>query len=151
MKTIIKTIKTITAVLMILAGLTVLFIIDNANDLMTLLTLAVIMVTGVVGGIVILVTTYPELADLSEFEENSTILNDYEREIAELREQNLLLLDRYITFKSIIKASKAIDDKNMKIYPNIYHLIYEEDLVCGKNTVKEDSLEQLNRFKEIYN
>ena len=152
MKTFIKTIKTITAVLMILAGLTVLFIIDNANDLMSLLTLAVIMVTGIVGGIAILVTTYPELTDLSEFDgDNNSIFEEYERELAELREHNLLLIDRYITFKEIIKSSKAIDDKNKENYPNLYYIFYEEDLVCGKNTVKEGSLEQLNRFKEIYN
>ena len=152
MKTFIKTIKTITAVLMILAGLTVLFIIDNANDLMSLLTLAVIMVTGIVGGIAILVTTYPELTDLSEFDgDNNSIFEEYERELAELREHNLLLIDRYITFKEIIKSSKAIDDKNKENYPNLYYIFYEEDLVCRKNTVKEGSLEQLNRFKEVYN
>ena len=140
MKTFIKTIKTITAVLMILAGLTVLFIIDNANDLMSLLTLAVIMVTGVVGGIAILVTTYPELIDLSEFEENSTILNDYEREIEELREHNLLLITRYSTFKSLLVSSNAINDSNKENYPNLYYLLYEEDLVSGENTIKESSL-----------
>ena len=141
MKTFIKTIKTITAVLMILAGLTVLFIIDNANDLMSLLTLAVIMVTGVVGGIAILVTTYPELIDLSEFEENSTILNDYEREIAELREHNLLLITRYSTFKSLLVSSNAINDSNKENHPTLYYLLYEEDLVGGENTTKEGSLE----------
>ena len=152
MKTFIKTIRTITAVLMTVAGLTVLFIIDNANDLTTLLTLAVIMVAGIAGGIAILVTTYPELIDLSEFDDKSlNSLEDCQRELEELREHNLLLLDRYITFKSIIKSSKAIDDKNKEKYPNIYRLIYEEDLVCGKNTVKEGSLDELDRFKEIYN
>ena len=140
MRTFIKTIRTITAVLMIMAGLTVLFILDNANDLMSLLTLAVIMVTGIVGGIAILVTTYPELTDLSEFEENSTILNDYEREIEELREHNILLLDRYITFKSIIISSNVVNEKNKENYPNLYYLLYEEDLVCGENTIKEGSL-----------
>ena len=152
MKTFIKTIRTITAVLMILAGLTVLFIIDNANDLMTLLTLAVIMVTGVVGGIAILVTTYPELADLSEFDEdNNSIFDEYDREIEELREYNLLLINRYITFKSIIKSSKGIDESNKEKYPSLYHLIYEEDLVCGRTKLQEPSLDELDRFKEIYN
>ena len=149
MKTFIKTIRTITAVLMIIAGLTVLFIIDNANDLMSLLTLAVIMVTGVVGGIAILVTTYPELTDLSEFDGNSTILNDYEREIEELREHNILLLTRYMTFKSIIISSNVVNDSNKENYPNLYYLLYEEDLVGGENKVKEDTLEQIERFKEI--
>ena len=152
MKTIIKTIRTITAVLMILVGLTVLFIIDNANDLTTLLTLAVIMVTGVVGGIVILVTTYPELTDLSEFDGgNNSIFDEYEKEIAELREHNLLLIDRYMTFKSIIKSSNGIDESNKEKYPNLYRLIYEEDLVGERTKLQEPTLDELDRFKEIYN
>ena len=141
MKTFIKTIRTITAVLMIVAGLTVLFIIDNANDLTTLLTLAVIMVTGVVGGIAILVTTYPELIDLSEFDgDNNSIFDEYEKEIAELREHNLLLIKRYSTFKSILVSTNAINDSNKENYPNLYYLLYEEDLVGGENTIKEGSL-----------
>ena len=142
MKTFIKTIRTITAVLMIVAGLTVLFIIDNANDLMSLLTLAVIMVTGVVGGIAILVTTYPELTDLSEFDEdNNSILEEYKREIEELREHNLLLITRYSTFKSLLVSSNAINDSNKENHPTLYYLLYEEDLVGGENTTKEGSLE----------
>lgn len=133
MKTFIKTIRTITAVLMILAGLTVLFIIDNANDLMTLLTLAVIMVAGVVGGIAVLVTTYPELLDLSEFDDKSlNSLEDCQRELNELREHNLLLINRYITFKSILVSTNAINDSNKENYPNLYYLLYEEDLVGEK-------------------
>ena len=159
MKTFIKTIRTITAVLMILAGLTVLFIIDNANDLTTLLTLAVIMVAGVVGGIALLVSTYPELIDLSEFDDKS--LNSLEEcqkeleecqvELDELREHNLLLINRYITFKSIIKASKALDESAKIKYPSLYYIFYEEDLVCGKTNSQEPSLDELDRFKEIYN
>ena len=152
MKTFIKTIRTITAVLMILAGLTVLFIIDNANDLTTLLTLAVIMVTGVVGGIAVLVTTYPELIDLSEFDDKSlNSLEDCQRELDELREHNLLLIDRYIIFKSILKSSKIVDESNKEKYSNLYHLIYEEDLVGEKIKLQEPSLDELDRFKEIYN
>ena len=148
MKTFIKTIKTITAVLMIIAGLTVLFIIDNANDLTTLLTLAVIMVAGVVGGIAILVKTYPELTDLSEFDgDNNSIFEEYEREIEELREHNLLLLTRYMAFKSIIISSNVVNDSNKDKYPNLYRLLYEEDLVCGGNKVKEATLEQLDKVK----
>ena len=152
MKTFIKTIRTITAILMIVAGLTVLFIIDNANDLMSLLTLAVIMVTGIVGGISILVTTYPELSDLSEFEEETnSILEDYEKEIEELREENLLLIDRYMTFKSIIRVNKIVNDSNKGNCPNIYRLIYEEDLARERTKLQEPSLDELDRFKEIYN
>ena len=152
MKTFIKTIKTITAVLMILAGLTVLFIIDNANDLTTLLTLAVIMVAGVVGGIALLVSTYPELIDLSEFDDKSlNSLEDCQRELDGLREHNLLLIDRYIIFKSILKSSKALDESAKIKYPSLYYIFYEEDLVCGKTNSQEPSLDELDRFKEIYN
>ena len=144
MKTLIKTIRTITAVLMILAGLTVLFILDNANDLITLLTLAVIMVTGVVGGIVILVTTYPELTDLSEFDDKSlNALEECQQELDILREHNILLLDRYNTFKAVLKSHKSADYSDMTSYPNLYYLIYVEDL-----TVTEEEVE---RFKEVYN
>ena len=129
---------------MILAGLTVLFIIDNANDLMSLLTLAVIMVTGIVGGIAILVTTYPELTDLSEFDDKSlNALEECQAELDILREHNILLLDRYITFKAVLKSHKSADYSDMTSYPNLYHLIYVEDL-----TVTEEEIE---RFKEVYN
>ena len=152
MKTFIKTTRTITAVLMIIAGLTVLFIIDNANDLMSLLTLAVIMVTGVVGGIAILVTTYPELTDLSEFDDKSlNSLEECQQELEELRDHNILLIDRYMTFKSIIKSSNIIDESNKEKFPNLYRLIYEEDLVGEKIKLQEPSLDELDRFKEIYN
>ena len=140
MKTFIKTIKTITAVLMIIAGLTALFTIDNAQNITSLIGFVIVMVTGTVGGIYLLISTYPELTDLSEFEENSTILNDYERELAELREHNLLLITRYMTFKSILVSTNAINDSNKENYPNLYYLLYEEDLVGGENTIKEGSL-----------
>ena len=144
MRTFIKTIRTITAVLMILAGLTMLFLLENANDLTSLITLAVIMATVLVGGITILVTTYPSLLDLSEFDEKSlNSLENCQEELEVLREHNLLLLDRYNTFKSILKSHKSADYSDMTSYPNLYHLIYVEDL-----TVTEDELE---RFKEVYN
>ena len=152
MKAIIKTIRTTTAVLMIIAGLTVLFIIDNANDLTTLLTLAVIMVAGVVGGIAILVNTYPELTDLSEFDDKSlNSLKDYQQELEKLREHNLLLIDRYITFKSIIRANNLIDESTKITYPNLYYIFYEEDLAKERTKLQEPSLDELDRFKEIYN
>ena len=152
MKTFIKTIRTITAVLMIIAGLLALFTIDNAQDVTSLLGFVIVMVTGIAGGIVILVTTYPELTDLSEFDDKSlNSLEECQKELAELREHNLLLIDRYITFKEIIKSSKAIDDKNKENYPNLYRLIYEEDLVGERSKLQEPTLEQIDRFKEIYN
>ena len=141
MKTFIKTIKTMAAVLMIIAGLLALFTIDNAQDITSLLLYVMTMIMGLTGGIYLLILTYPELTDLSEFEDNHTVLDDYERELAELREHNLLLLTRYMVFKSLIISSKVIDDKNRENYPNIYRLIYEEDLVCGGNKVKETTLE----------
>ena len=130
MKTFIKTIKTMTAVLMIIAGLLALFTIDNAQDITSLLLYAIIMIMGISGGIYLLTLAYPELTDLSEFDEdNNSIFEEYEREIAELREHNLLLLDRYITFKSILVSTNAINDSNKENYPNLYYLLYEEDLV----------------------
>ena len=148
MRTFIKTIRTITAVLMILAGLTVLFIIDNANDLMSLLTLAVIMVTGIVGGIAILVTTYPSLLDLSEFDDKSLkSLEDCQKELELLREHNLLLTIRYAAFKNILKSSSVINDSNKDKFPTLYRLVYEEDLTNGVITVNEGSLEQIDKVK----
>ena len=129
MKTFIKTIKTITAVLMIIAGLTALFTIDNVQDITSLLLYAMTMIMGISGGIYLLILTYPELTDLSEFEEETnSILKEYEKEIKELREENLLLIDRYITFKSIIRSSNAIDESAKIKYPNLYYIFYEEDL-----------------------
>ena len=152
MKTFIKVIKTTIAVFSILFGLTAFFTLDNGQSITTLIIQVFFMILGVVVGIHLLISIYPELSDLSEFDEdNNSIFDEYDREIEELREHNLLLLDRYITFKSILKSNNVINDKNKENYPNIYHLIYEEDLVSGKTTIKEGSLEQIDRFKEIYN
>ena len=152
MKTFIKTIKTMTAVLMIIAGLLALFTIDNAQDITSLIGFVIVMVTGTVGGISLLISTYPKLTDLSEFDEdNNSIFEEYEREIAELREHNLLLIKRYITFKSIIKSNKVINDSNKGNYPNLYNLLYEEDLVGERIKLQKPTLEQIDRFKEVYN
>lgn len=152
MKTIIKTIRTITAVLMIVAGLLALFTIDNAEGITTLIAFAIVMLLGVFGGVYLLYSTYPELADLSEFDDKSlNSLEECQKELAELRDHNLLLIDRYMTFKSIIKSSKIINDSNKGNYPNIYRLIYEEDLVGERTKLQEPTLEQIDRFKEIYN
>ena len=152
MKTFIKTIKTITAVLMIVAGLLALFTIDNAEGITTLIAFAIVMLLGVIGGVYLLYSTYPELTDLSEFDDKSlNSLEECQKELAELRDHNLLLIDRYMTFKSIIKSSKIINDSNKGNYPNIYRLIYEEDLVGERTKLQEPTLEQIDRFKEIYN
>ena len=152
MRTFIKAIGTILSVSSIMIGLTALFTIDNAQGITSLLMYVALMIIGIAGGIYLLIYIYPELTDLSEFEEETnSILEDYEREIKELREENLLLIDRYMTFKSIIKSSNAIDESDKEKYANLYRLIYEEDLVGEKIKLQEPSLDELDRFKEIYN
>ena len=152
MKTIIKTIRTITAVLMIVAGLLALFTIDNAEGITTLIAFAIVMLLGVIGGVYLLYSTYPELSDLSEFDDKSlNSLEECQRELDELREHNLLLIDRYIIFKSILKADKSAAYSDRSSYSNLYHLIYVEDLIFRKTKLQEPSLDELDRFKEIYN
>ena len=141
MRTFIKTIGTILSILLIVIGLTALFTIDNAQGLTGLITYAAIMIISISGGIYLLTLMYPELFDLSEFDgDNNSIFEEYEREIEELREHNLLLIKRYSTFKSILVSTNAINDSNKENYPNLYYLLYEEDLVGGENTIKEGSL-----------
>ena len=152
MKTFIKAIGTILSVSSIMIGLTALFTIDNAQGITSLLMYVALMIIGIAGGIYLLIYIYPELTDLSEFEGDTiSMLKDYEREIDELRNHNLLLIDRYMTFKSIIRSSNAIDESNKEKYANLYRLIYEEDLVGEKIKLQEPSLDELDRFKEIYN
>ena len=151
MKTIIKTIGTTISVLLIVLGLTALFTIDNANGITGLIAYAAVMIISISGGIYLLTLMYPELLDISEFDgDNNSIFEEYEREIAELREHNLLLITRYSTFKSILVSTNAINDSNKDKFPNLYYLLYEEDLVVGENTIKESSLKWLNRFIEVY-
>ena len=141
MKTFIKTISTVISILLIVLGLTALFTIDNAQDITSLLLYVMTMIMGLAGGIYLLILTYPELTDLSEFEEETNnILEDYEKKIKELREENLLLIDRYMTFKSIIRSSNVIDESNKEKYPNLYKLLYEEDLVGNGNKLQEPTL-----------
>ena len=141
MRTFIKTIGTVISILLIVIGLTALFTIDNAQGITGLITYAAIMIISISGGIYLLTLMYPELTDLSEFDgDNNSIFEEYEREIAELREHNLLLIKRYSTFKSILVSTNAINDSNKENYPNLYYLLYEEDLVGGENTIKEGSL-----------
>ena len=147
MKTFIKAIGTILSVSSIMIGLTALFTIDNAQGITSLLMYVALMIIGIAGGIYLLIYIYPELTDLSEFEEETNnILEDYEKKIKELREENLLLIDRYMTFKSIIRSSNVIDESNKEKYPNLYRLIYEEDLVGEKIKLQEPSLDDLDSF-----
>ena len=152
MKTLIKAIGTILSVASIMIGLIALFTIDNAQGITSLLMYVALMIIGIAGGIYLLIYIYPELTDLSEFEEETnSILEDYEKEIKELREENLLLIDRYMTFKSIIRSSNAIDESAKIKYPNLYYIFYEEDLARERTELQEPSLDELDRFKEIYN
>ena len=142
MKTFIKAIGTILSVSSIMIGLTALFTIDNAQGITSLLMYVALMIIGIAGGIYLLIYIYPELTDLSEFDGDTiSMLEDYEREIAELREHNLLLITRYSTFKSLLVSSNAINDSNKENHPTLYYLLYEEDLVGGENTTKEGSLD----------
>ena len=148
MKTFIKTISTVISILLIVLGLTALFTIDNAQGLTGLIAYAAVMILGIAGGIYLLTLMFPELLDLSEFEgDNNSIFDEYERELAELREHNLLLITRYMTFKSIIISSNVVNDSNKDKFPNLYRLLYEEDLVCGGTKVKEATLEQIDKVK----
>ena len=152
MKTFIKVIKTTIAVFSILFGLTAFFTLDNGQSITTLIIQVFFMILGVVVGIHLLLSTYPELTDLSEFDEdNNSIFDEYDREIDELREHNLLLIKRYSTFKSILVSTNAINDSNKENYPNLYYLLYEEDLVGEKIKLEEPSLDEIDRFKENYN
>ena len=148
MKTFIKTIGTILSISLIVIGLTALFTIDNAQGITGLIAYAAVMIISISGGIYLLTLMYPELLDLAEFDgDNNSIFDEYEREIAELREHNLLLITRYMTFKSIIISSNVVNDSNKDKFPNLYYLLYEEDLVGGENTTKEGSLEQIDKVK----
>ena len=152
MKTFIKTIGTILSIALIVIGLTALFTIDNAQGLTGLIAYAAVMIISISGGIYLLTLMYPELLDLSEFDDKSLkSLEDCQVELDILREHNLLLITRYSTFKSILMSSSVINDSNKDKFPNLYRLVYEEDLTSGVITVNESSLEQLNRFKEDYN
>ena len=141
MKTLIKTISTVISILLIVLGLTALFTIDNAQGITGLIAYAAVMIISISGGIYLLTLIYPELTDLSEFDgDNNSIFEEHEREIEELREHNLLLIDRYIIFKNLLISSNAINDSNKENYPKLYYLLYEEDLVGEENTIKEGSL-----------
>lgn len=142
MKAIIKTIGTVISILLIVIGLTALFTIDNAQGLTGLITYAAVMIISISGGIYLLTLMYPELLDISDFDgDNNSIFDEYEREIEELREHNLLLLDRYITFKNLIKANNVVNDSTKEKFPNLYHLLYEEDLAKGGTKVQETTLD----------
>ena len=78
-------------------------------------------------------------------------LEDCQQELEELREHNLLLIDRYVTFKNIIRSSGVINESAKIKYPNLYYMFYEEDLARERTKLQEPSLDELDRFKETYN
>ena len=132
MKTFIKTIKTMTAVLMIIAGLLALFTIDNAQDITSLIGFVIVMVTGVTGGIFLLISTYPELTDLSEFEESNSILKDYDDELESLRKDNLRLIKRISRLRSIILYN------NIDLSDDDYEFVHNEVKI---NRLREKEIE----------
>ena len=132
MKTFIKTIRTITAVLMIIAGLTALFTIDNAQDITSLIGFVIVMVTGTVGGIYLLISTYPKLTDLSEFEESNSILKDYDDELESLRKDNLRLIKRISRLRSIILYN------NIDLSDDDYEFVHNEVKI---NRLREKEIE----------
>ena len=132
MKTFIKTIKTITAVLMIIAGLLALFTIDNAQNITSLIGFVIVMVIGTVGGIFLLISTYPKLTDLSEFEESNSILKDYDDELESLRKDNLRLIKRISRLRSIILYN------NIDLSDDDYEFVHNEVKI---NRLREKEIE----------
>lgn len=132
MKTFIKTIKTMTAVSMIIAGLLALFTIDNAQDITSLIGFVIVMVTGTVGGIYLLILTYPELTDLSEFEESNSILKDYDDELESLRKDNLRLIKRISRLRIIILYN------NIDLSDDDYEFVHNEVKI---NRLREKEIE----------
>ena len=150
MKAIIKTIGTILSISLIVIGLTALFTIDNAQGLTGLITYAAIMIISISGGIYLLTLMYPELLDISEFDDKSLkALEDCQVELDILREHNILLLDRYITFKSVLKSHKSADYSDITSYPKLYHLIYVEDLTVTEEETNSILKEYEKEIKEL--
>ena len=132
MKTLIKTIKTMAAVLMIVAGLLALFTIDNAQNITSLIGFVIVMVIGTVGGIFLLISTYPKLTDLSEFEESNSILKDYDDELESLRKDNLRLIKRISRLRSIILYN------NIDLSDDDYEFVHNEVKI---NRLREKEIE----------
>ena len=132
MKTFIKTIRTILSVSSIMIGLTALFTIDNAQNITSLIGFVIVMVTGTVGGIFLLISTYPELTDLSEFEESNSILKDYDDELESLRKDNLRLIKRISRLRGIILHN------NIDLSDDDYEFVHNEVKI---NRLREKEIE----------
>lgn len=132
MKTFIKTIGTILSVSSIMIGLTALFTIDNAQGITSLIGFVIVMVTGTVGGIYLLIYIYPDLTDLSEFEESNSILKDYDDELEQLRKDNLRLIKRISRLRSIILYN------NIDLSDDDYEFVHNEVKI---NRLREKEIE----------
>ena len=132
MKTIIKAIGTLLSVSSIMIGLTALFTIDNAQGITSLIGFVIVMVTGTVGGIYLLIYIYPELTDLSEFEESNSILKDYDDELEQLRKDNLRLIKRISRLRSIILYN------NIDLSDDDYEFVHNEVKI---NRLREKEIE----------
>ena len=132
MKTIIKAIGTLLSVSSIMIGLTALFTIDNAQGITSLIGFVIVMVTGTVGGIYLLIYIYPDLTDLSEFEESNSILKDYDDELEQLRKDNLRLIKRISRLRSIILYN------NIDLSDDDYEFVHNEVKI---NRLREKEIE----------
>lgn len=132
MRTFIKTIGTILSVSSIMIGLTALFTIDNAQGITSLLMYAALMITGIAGGIYLLIYIYPELTDLSEFEESNSILKDYDDELESLRKDNLRLIKRISRLRGIILYN------NIDLSDDDYEFVHNEVKI---NRLREKEIE----------
>ena len=132
MKTIIKAIGTILSVSSIMIGLTALFTIDNAQGITSLLMYVALMIIGITGGIYLLIYIYPELTDLSEFEESNSILKDYDDELESLRKDNLRLI------KSISRLRGIILYNNIDLSDDDYEFVHNEVKI---NRLREKEIE----------
>ena len=132
MKTFIKTIGTILSVSSIMIGLTALFTIDNAQGITSLLMYVALMIIGITGGIYLLIYIYPELTDLSEFEESNSILKDYDDELESLRKDNLRLI------KSISRLRGIILYNNIDLSDDDYEFVHNEVKI---NRLREKEIE----------
>ena len=151
MKTLVKTIKTSIAIILIVIGLVIFFTLENIETITSLVMYVVIMLITFIGGIVLLTSVNPELTDLSEFEDlHDETFKAYEEELEGLREENIKLIDRYYTLRAILRNYNVINSNNQERYPNLFHIIYVENLRVDGVRIKESTELELERFKEMY-
>ena len=132
MRIFIKAIGTILSVSSIMIGLTALFTIDNAQGITSLLMYVALMIIGIAGGIYLLIYIYPELTDLSEFEESNSILKDYDAELESLRKDNLRLIKRISRLRGIILYN------NIDLSDDDYEFVHNEVKI---NRLREKEIE----------